>query len=116
MGDSKSIRIPRPLIYFPFLMPLAHPTTFVKKSVYDKLGLFNESYSISGDYDFLYLCYKEKINFCEIRKPLVNMLLGGAANSNRTIARKETYEIAKKYSYWKLLPFLAYIIRIFLKK
>ncbi len=114
--NIKYLRKPRPLSFLPFMMPIAHPTTFVKKSVYDKIAYFNEDYSISSDYDFIYRCYSSNLKFLKIKKVLVNMLLGGAANTHRVTARLETYNIAKKYSKFALLPFIAYIARKILKK
>jgi glycosyltransferase involved in cell wall biosynthesis len=110
------IRTPRSFVLLPFLMPIAHPATFIKHSVYDKLGIFNETYSLSADYDFIYRCSDAGVKFCEIRKPLVNMLLGGAANSGRAKAREETYHIAKKYCCCKILPFFAYFARKMLNR
>ena len=113
---NKFIRYCRPLMFFPFLMPLVHPATFVRRSVFEKVGIFDETYSISSDYDFVYRCYKDGIKLRKIRKPLVNMLLGGFANSNRNIARKETLKIALKYSSLSILPYTAYWIRKLFKR
>ena len=114
--DNKFIRYCRPLIFFPFLMPLAHPSTFVRTSVFKKVGVFDENYSISADYDFVYRCYKNGINFMKISNPLVNMTLGGTANSNRDIARKETLKVALKRSSFPLFPYAAYWIRKLFKR
>ncbi|HCE45309.1 MAG TPA: hypothetical protein DET40_17350 [Lentisphaeria bacterium] len=111
-GEDKYLRNCRPLWMFPAMMPIAHPSCFVRKSVYDKAGLFDGKYRISADYEFLYRCYNKGIKFCEIRKPLVNMELGGTANSNRAAARTETREIAKKYCPVPLLPDVAYLARL----
>ncbi|MFZ2655060.1 MAG: glycosyltransferase [Victivallales bacterium] len=108
----KSLRNCRPLWMFPVMMPIAHPSCFIRKSVYDTVGLYNEKYRISADYEFLYRCHKQGIKFCEIRKPLVNMELGGTANSNRAAARTETREIARKYCPAPLLPDVAYLARL----
>ncbi|OGV37101.1 MAG: hypothetical protein A2X48_04630 [Lentisphaerae bacterium GWF2_49_21] len=111
-GNRKYTRDCRPLWMFPVMMPIAHPACFVRKSVYDKMGCFDERYRISADYEFLYRCHIKGIKFCEIRKVLVNMELGGTANSNRAAARAETREIAKKYCQIPFLPDLAYFSRI----
>jgi len=34
-------------------MPFPHPSMFVKKEVYEKIGLFNTKFKLSADYDFL---------------------------------------------------------------
>jgi glycosyltransferase involved in cell wall biosynthesis len=112
MGKDKYLRNCRPLCMFPVMMPIAHPACFVRKSVYDKVGLFDENYRISADYEFLYRCHRKGMKFCEIRKPFVNMELGGTANRNRETARRETREIAKKYCSVPLLPEIAYLARL----
>lgn len=108
---NKFVRQNRNLMFFPFLMPIVHPGCFVKRSVYERLGYFNESYRISADYEFVYRCRKAGIKFCEIRNPLVNMMLGGTANNSRERARKETLEIGRKYCTVPLLPEIAYFAR-----
>lgn len=111
-GKEKFVRNCRPLWMFPLMMPIAHPSCFVRKSVYSKAGFFEEKYRISADYDFLYRCRRKGIKFCKIRKVLVNMELGGTANKNRVTARKETLNIAREYSSIPLLPELAYFARM----
>ena len=111
-GKDKYLRNCRPLWMFPLMMPIAHPSCFVRKSVYDKVGFFDQKYSISADYEFLYRCRSKGVKFCEISKPFVNMELGGTANRNRETARRETREIAKKYCSVPLLPEMAYLARL----
>ena len=110
-GNEQFVRKCRPLWMFPVMMPIAHPSCFVRKSVYDKVGLFDEKYKISADYEFLYRCRSKGVKFCGIRKALVNMELGGYANSNRGAARKETLEIARRYCRLPIFPEAAYLIR-----
>jgi glycosyltransferase involved in cell wall biosynthesis len=111
-GKFQYLRKCRPLWMFPVMMPIAHPACFVRKNVYEKGGYFDQKYRISADYEFLYRCYRDGVKFCEIRKPFVNMELGGTANSNRVTARSETREIARRYSHIPLLPELAYLARL----
>jgi glycosyltransferase involved in cell wall biosynthesis len=62
---------------------LPHPTLFLKKSVYDKYGLYNDSYKIAGDYDLiLRLFYKARIETKYIPEVLVKMRTGGASNGS----------------------------------
>ena len=60
----------------------AHPATFVRRRVYDKVGLFNINYSIAGDYEFfcrMILNYEVKSKY--IPEVLVNMQTGGISTS-----------------------------------
>lgn len=60
-----------------------HPAFFLRKSVYDKHGLYNNSYKIAGDYDLiLRLLFKHKISTHYIPEVLVNMRTGGASNGS----------------------------------
>lgn len=62
---------------------LPHPTLFLRKSVYDEYGLYNESYKIAGDYDLiLRLFYKEQIETKYIPEVLVKMRTGGVSNGS----------------------------------
>lgn len=111
VSGEKHVRGNRNFKFFPLLMPVIHPACFVKREVYEKQGCFDQRYRISADYEFTYRCFRNGVKFHEIRKPIVNMLLGGAANRNRRTARIETYQIAKKYSTIPILPEIAYLAR-----
>ena len=65
----------------------AHQTFYCRKSVYEKYGLFDESYKIAGDFELM-LRFLEKRNIKSkyIPKTLVNMKIGGV--SNRSIKSK----------------------------
>ena len=52
-NGKKIISKNKSLHLFPFLMPINHPASFIKKNVYLKIGDFNKDYKVSGDYDFL---------------------------------------------------------------
>lgn len=58
----------------------AHPTLYLKKQVYDKIGLFQTKYRICADYDFMLRLLKEKeINLTYINQYLVYMRTGGTS-------------------------------------
>jgi glycosyltransferase len=111
LKKTKFLKNQRNFALFPFLMPIIHPATFVKKTTYDKFALYNAKYRISADYDFFYRCHKAGAQFCEIRKALVNVQLGGYANKHRELARKETLEIGLKHCRLGGFPFFAYLAR-----
>ena len=72
---------------------LPHPTFFVKKSIYNRFGLYNTELKRAADYEMiLKLLYKQNISVKYIPMILVNMRMGGASNSslrNRIRANKE---------------------------
>jgi glycosyltransferase involved in cell wall biosynthesis len=60
----------------------AHPTFFVKKSLYDKVGPYSLDYKISADYEMLIrLLWVEKATYAYLPKPVVKMRHGGASTS-----------------------------------
>lgn len=60
----------------------AHPTLYLKKLVYDKLGLFNLNYRIAADYDFMIRVMKDnKINLNYIDDYIIYMRTGGASTA-----------------------------------
>lgn len=73
-------------------MPIFHPATFVKKSVYEKIGGFNEKYKLSADYDFIYRAYKNNLNFEYIPQPLTVFRIDGISSTNCQ-SYKEGYKI-----------------------
>lgn len=79
----------------------AHPTFFVRKSVYDRLGGFNLDYKIAADFELLFRFIEQnKIKIKYLPKVLVKMRLGGTTNknfSNILTQNKEIISILKKY-------------------
>jgi glycosyltransferase involved in cell wall biosynthesis len=59
---------------------LCHQTMFVKKSLHEKYGYYNLSYSISMDYDFVCRIYKEPFRFSE--EVFIKMAPGGISTSH----------------------------------
>ncbi|RLD79197.1 MAG: glycosyltransferase [Bacteroidetes bacterium] len=77
-----------------------HPTFFVKKEVYTKLGVFNLKFRIAADYDLmLRFLGKHKISTIYLPKVLVKMRWGGTSNrsiSNIIQKSKEDYIALKE--------------------
>ena len=60
----------------------AHPTFFVKKSLYEKVGPYSIEYKISADYEMLIrLLWVEQASYAYLRKPMVRMRHGGTSTS-----------------------------------
>ena len=112
IGISK----PKPLWLFPILMPIVHPACFVRKSVYEKIGAFQDKYKVSGDYDWLYRAYYGSQKFIFTKDILVNRELGGYANSNRKMARIETLFVAYNYARFSGLSIFSFLLRHILRK
>ncbi|GHV61824.1 glycosyl transferase [Bacteroidia bacterium] len=61
----------------------AHPTLYIKKSVYAHYGLFDLEYGLAADFEImLRFLDKYKIKVHYLKESLVKMRLGGATNKN----------------------------------
>jgi len=60
----------------------AHPSFYVKRSVYQENGLYKTNYKIAADYELMtrYLWVK-RISYQYLQEPLVRMRTGGASNA-----------------------------------
>ena len=108
------IAYPKSFRLFPFLMPVMHPGCFVRRSVYERLGLFDESLSISADYDFVYRCFRSGMRIATLGKSFTSMQIGGRAGRSRPTARRETLQVGLRHSRFALLPWMAYGLRVIL--
>lgn len=59
-----------------------HPTLFLKRTVYDRFGLFDPEMSISADYDAMLRFMKGGVRLAYIDRVLVKMRTGGASNKS----------------------------------
>ena len=70
----------RPELLAQGFMP-AHPTLFLRRTVYDRVGEFDRSYRQSGDFEFCVRAfYKHRISYRYIPREMVRMLSGGVTN------------------------------------
>jgi glycosyltransferase len=77
-----------------------HPTLFVKKSVYEKFGDFDLSYTIAADYELMMrFLWKHNISLAYIPEVLVNMRIGGKSNrlGNIRLKMKEDYRAIRTH-------------------
>ena len=120
---EKTVRYYSSAVFKPSLfrfgfMP-AHPSFYMKKSCYDKFGLYSLDYKIASDYDLLirYL-YLHKIKYKYIKKDFVTMRTGGISTENvnsRIILNKEIIKACRQYGIYTnmLLLSLKYLYKIF---
>lgn len=101
-----------------------HPTVFIKKEIFNKVGKFDEKYNIAADSDFLLKIKKIKLKYIFIDKILVNFSMEGVSNKKYLATRLEDLEVCYKngeYGKKELLIryiyiYIRYIIEKFLKK
>ena len=86
-----------------------HTATYIHKNLYSEYGLYDESYKISGDYDFFCRIPRNVIQqFIRIRHTLVIQRNGGISTNPMNFLKKnsEDLRIVKKYSSTPLRDFL----------
>jgi len=82
------------------LMP-AHPSFYVKRSCYEKYGVYSLDYQIASDFDLLIrFLYTHKIKYQYLKKDFVTMRTGGESTknlNNRMLLNKEDLKACRKY-------------------
>jgi glycosyltransferase involved in cell wall biosynthesis len=90
-----------------------HPTFFVRKSVYDQLGLFNTSMRSAADYEMmLRIMANHRLKSSYIPLIIVKMRTGGVSNvslRNRLRANREDHEA------WRINDLKPYFFTLYLK-
>ena len=93
-------------------MSINHPAVFVKKKIYERYGLFDETFKVAMDYELMLRFFVNDVKFVYIDKVLSNMALGGVSDVNWRLAYKEAYEIRKKYLGSSLGLYINYIFQV----
>ena len=74
----------------------AHPTLFLRRSVYSKSGGFKSDYRYSGDYEFMLRVFHiHKINSVYLPQIFVKMRTGGATGGSIKYIKKQNLEILR---------------------
>ena len=85
-----------------------HPSMFVPRAVYDEIGLYDESFRLLGDYDFMYRAVNaEKVEVLYVPELIAYYLEGGL--SDQRICRCLADELRVKIKYGAN-PFYAYFL------
>ncbi len=79
-----------------FYMIYNHPALFVKKIVFDEIGMFDIRYKISADYDFVLRAHNAGYVFLEVPDVFTNFRREGLSENQRCLAVKEGLEISLK--------------------
>lgn len=98
------------------VIPWAQPSVFYKRCVFDKLGLFNNKYSLAADYHFM-----KRVIFSELKGQKINKVLScfmkrvdalSAKNSNDMI---DEVNMIKEELGHKNMPFLDFFFNVYRK-
>ena len=70
-----------------------HPTLFIKKHVIDSLGLYDEKYEISADYEFTLRLLKSKFRGSYLNRLTYKMQHGGASTTPKNFIKTTTEDL-----------------------
>lgn len=77
-----------------------HLGTYIRRSAYDRFGLFNTALSVSADYELMFrLLYKHRLRARYVPKVLVRFRLGGVSNRSLAHIWRANVEV---YKAWKM--------------
>lgn len=96
-NEKENINRKIPLEHIWYQMALPHPTVFVKKDVYDKMGLFDVRYRLAADYELLLRFYSGDVRFGYIDKVITYFRRGGLSTKRKKEIYCEGYEISMSY-------------------
>ena len=76
-----------------------HPTFFVRKSVYERCGVFRTDLPIAADYELmLRVLERYRVSGCYVPETVVTMRLGGRSNRPQAILWKSRIQDARAWS------------------
>jgi glycosyltransferase involved in cell wall biosynthesis len=94
-GEYLNTFSPGHLDRLPFKFTINHPSCFVRRSLYDRIGEFNLAYRIAADYDFILRAYQAGGVFKLVKTPLVSYSLNGMSG-------KPMSKFQQIYESWKV--------------
>jgi len=80
-----------------YQMPVPHPSVFVKKDLYNKLGGFDVNYRLASDYELMLRFYTKQIKFGYVDKVIAYFRAGGLSGTRKKEMYKEVYDISMSY-------------------
>jgi len=106
VDEHKTIKRVKPAgrWWYPWRLVLFnHPATFVRKSVYEKHGLFDTSYRIAMDVELFFRWKSRSVTINYLPEVLVNVQAGGASGQQAVRGFQEVRRAALQYGF---SPFL----------
>nr|MCR5187850.1 hypothetical protein [Treponema sp.] len=76
---------------------ISHPAALVPKSIYNKYGLYDESYRLAGDWDLFLTFFKSGVDFYFTNRLVVDFDLTGISNVNAYLIWKENKRLLKAH-------------------
>ena len=101
-------------------MGITHPATLVPKTVYEKVGYYDEQYKIIGDLDWFHRAYGQKTPILFIDTVITNMVCGGISTQyNFPRSYSDRLHYLKKHHkniFTRYISLIRWAIRFYMKK
>jgi hypothetical protein len=78
-------------------MAVPHPATFVRKTVYERIGVFDDTYKIAGDFEILNRFWNNGVRFGYINTVVSDFRTGGISSQKGLQIKKEVNRVVDKY-------------------
>lgn len=93
--QRKGIMEPLETIWYKMIIP--HPTVFVKRNIYERLGAFCLQYRLGADYELLLRFYSQHVKFGYVDKTISYFRIGGRSTQGFASLLEEHKSIAMRY-------------------
>jgi glycosyltransferase involved in cell wall biosynthesis len=98
--------------YYLFSTPFKHPATFISKSVYENIGLYDQHCGLAADYDLMMRIICQNITTKHIDEVLTNVRLVGISTGGESKAsNEELFKILKNNTRNIFFAYLGIFIR-----
>jgi len=89
---------------------LCHPATFVKRKVFDRVGMFDKSYAIAADYDFIVRAFRSGITTRFVDVIVSTMRMGGVSDDRFMLSCAERKKVIHRQ--FPLVPRLSGVAHV----
>lgn len=115
--NEGSIRRPKRIPFYRFLStPFKHPSMFVKKNIYKKIGLYDRNFGTAADYEFMLRCIDAGIRDRYIDAIITSVGTSGiTTGANNISSKKEVKRIIRKYTKSRVAAGVAILLRQIIK-
>ncbi|MCC9166591.1 glycosyltransferase family 2 protein [Pontibacter harenae] len=72
-------------------MPLNHPATFIRKKIYEEIGLYRTNYMIAADWEFILRAFTLQKSFSYIPHIITNYSLEGVSSTQAKVGFNEIF-------------------------
>lgn len=93
-------------------MPFFVLTSFIRREVFEKHGLFDLSYKIANDYELALRLMKNGVRYLHLDKVITNMRAGGGSDKGYQLRLKETMRIAVRYGHGRVRIYPYYAFKV----